>query len=191
MENVHKKEVEWVKDVLGNRQQRESDIHKRILSLLEELGNKDERIRTISLSGNGSFFSENSHAMDIADIVIREREIYQQQEKEIREIICKLNNELEQMNRIWICYQVLGSPAHEIIRELYVKKRLYKDVETSMGLNHRIFEESRKAAVQKIWQMYKSQLSNQDIIGMGVLHKEENDRNEKELPYEQLKLDLR
>lgn len=182
-------DTDWIKKVLGSRKNLQEDIHKKMLSLYEELNDADERIRSASLPETGNFYGKSNRHRDLMDVLMKEKNIYRQQEQEIREIMWKLTEDLESMNRIWICYQMLGSPAHEIIREIYVEKKLYSMVEKNMGMNHRIFEETRKAAMEQILKLYHSPLCNKDIIKMGQ-QQEIVSRKPPQTDYEQMTLQL-
>lgn len=182
-------DTDWIKKVLGSRKNLQEEIHEKMLSLYEELNDADERIRSASLPEMGDFYGKSSKHRDLMDVLLKEENIYRQQEQEIREIMWKLTEDLESINRIWVCYQMLGNPAYEILRQMYVEKKLYSTVEKNMGINHRIFEETRKAAVGQILKLYNSPLSNRDIIKLGK-QQEVTKRKSSPTDYEQMTLEL-
>lgn len=182
-------DAEWIKKVLGERRNLQAKIHKRILTMYDELYDTDERIRSATFPGA----DENNKIQapkDLFMVLQREQNMYHQQEKEIRQILYRLTQELEAINRTWICYQILGSPAHEILKGLYVDNRLYHDVEEEIGLNHRIFEETREAAIETIIRLYQSSLSNVDIINLEISHGVKKRKSKRESQYQQMELNL-
>lgn len=165
---MRKIDADWIKKVLGDRRNLQEGIHKRILLMYEDLHDTEERIRAATFPGLDAIYEKHEKNRDLQDVLQREKRMYHQQKIETRVIIWKLQDELESINRIWVCYQALGSPAYDILHGLYVEKRLYHDVEESMGLNHRIFESTRKAAMKDLIFLYQSPFSNIDIINMGI-----------------------
>ena len=70
----------------------------------------------------------------------------------------------EVIHRLYLCFQTLTGEEHDIIDRLYVKGELYRTVEQDIGLNHRIFEETRKQAIRDIQRLYESDLTNEQIV---------------------------
>ncbi len=183
---------QFIKQVLSEREKMQCMIHERIKSLFSELHNTDERIRSVSLGcmdGSGEYAGSRNH-YDLGDILLKEAKLYKEQEREIREILQGFTEDLEAINRVWICFQMLDNQPYEILYRLYVKRDLYRVVEAKMGLNHRIFEEMRKRAVQDILKMYESDISNVEIIRCRW-KQEKKKRKQIKQGFEQLSFDLR
>ena len=71
---------------------------------------------------------------------------------------------IEQINRIWICYQMLRGMPYHIVTRLYVNRELYRIVETESRMNHRAFETMRKNALESIKANYESEETTMELI---------------------------
>lgn len=134
-----------------------------------ELDNIDSRIRSVSLVQN----KNASGYKDLGNVLLQEKRIYYEQKQEVKEMLISFTEELEAIDRIWVCFQVLDSATYEILYQLYVLKKLYRETEKETGLNHRIFEETRKRGIQNILKMYQSEVTNLEIIRQRKTGKQE------------------
>ena len=110
----------------------------------------------MSLPSSNSLYENqlNEKNRDLFDVIIRQKQLEYEQEQEIGQLLLEINGEIEQINRIWICYQMLrGMPFH-IVTRLYVDRELYRIVETESRMNHRAFETNEKKCIGK----YKGKL---------------------------------
>lgn len=79
--------------------------------------------------------------------------------------------------------------AYSILEKLYIQKIPYKTVEMESGLNHRVFEYTRKNAIKEIQRLYESELTNAQIVRCSEMVKRNNRRKTgKGESYEQLSI---
>ena len=97
---------------------------------------------------------------------LKYQKMVRNREKELTAEILILTADAEGVHRLYLCLQSLTGEGYNIIYRLYVKGDLYRQVEEEMGLNHRIFEEKRKQAIEEIQRLYESDLTNAQIVRM-------------------------
>lgn len=158
--------VDEIKKILGSREERIRELWRRSRGLYEELENHEELIKSVSLPSSNSLYENqlNEKNRDLFDVIIRQKQLGYEQEQEIGQLLLEINGEIEQINRIWICYQMLrGMPFH-IVTRLYVDRELYRIVETESRMNHRAFETMRKNALESIKANYDSRETTIELI---------------------------
>ena len=171
------------------------EIHRRILTLHDELTNINSMIQSVALKSPkyGSIGSGGgTKKADLTEIMIKHERLQRQREIEIRDAIFHLTEEEEQIHRIRVCYQTLRGKQYRYLQELYVLGRQYKEVERDSGVSHAAFERTRKSGIKKIIQLYASNFSNQEIIAQASRQKRQKKRKKKEEGkiYEQLSLNI-
>lgn len=158
-----------IKKVLPDCQGLIEKNHKRIMKLYAEIDNTDNLIREISYKGvshdkDGAFVAA---ASDLGEVMEKHMHMMKQRAREIRAEIWRLTEEIEEINRIWLCYQALREPEASIIHDLYVEKLPYKAAEKQCSFSHRTFEKYRKQGLMTIQNLYNSEQSNLEIITQG------------------------
>ena len=113
---------------------------------------------------------------DLFDVYLKYQKLIRIQKEELINEMHVLTIQAEGIHRIYLCFQILPRVEYRIINRIYVKGELYKTVEEDFGLNHRIFEQKRQQAIQIIQNVYKSDLSNEQIVylckGNSIIQKE-------------------
>lgn len=125
--------------------------------------NTDEMIRSLSVKAD-DFTGTSVKMHDVSSLLLRHRELMEEQKKEIRCEMWRLMEEEETVRRIWACYRGLEGEEFQIIRALYAERQLYAAVERESGMSHGTFEKKRAAAIRKIQSLYYSELDNLEII---------------------------
>ena len=120
---------------------------------------------------------------DLADVYLKYQKMVRNREKELTAEILILTADAEGVHRLYLCFQSLTGEGYNIIY------RLYEKGEEEMGLNHRIFEEKRKQAIEEIQRLYESDLTNAQIVRMRRNNiTNERKKKEKKDEYEQITL---
>lgn len=190
---------EYIKKVLSEHQKLLTAIHDRLLELYFEMEDSDGMIKSATFGGVGQNIGggRSSEKKDLTDIMMRHFSLLRAQSQEIRMEMMRLVEEQETINRIWCCFEALDKEERELLTELYVKGRPYKDVQYEAQKNRDIsrttFERIRKCGIEEIRRMYDSSVSNVDIISNSI-RKEREEKKKKQSKahgrYEQMSLDL-
>lgn len=154
-----------IKYILFNSHEILKDNENRALKLYQTIDNVNEIIRSVSLSTPtvGSIKKEGV-VNDLTNVLLRYEESLKNSNIEVRAGLLKLAEERETVNRLLVCYNALPVEEHKILSELYEKRLLYKEVEENSGMNHRQFEKVRKRGLERIQELYESNLTNIKII---------------------------
>lgn len=190
---------DYIKRVLRDHQKLITAIHDRLLELYSEMDDSDGMIRAATFGSSrlnigGGHSSEKS---DLTDIMLRHFKLLKAQSQEIRTEMWRLIEEQETINRIWICYKAIDGEARQLLTDLYVKERPYKDVQfealKNKGISRTSFERMRKEGIAEIERLYYSDITNVDIINQTVGRKKQKKKIKQKVTqesYEQIALDL-
>lgn len=155
-----------IKYILFNSYKILKDNENRAIKLYETLDDVNEIIRSVSLSSPsvGSISGKKGTANDLTSTFLKYEESLKSSNIEVRAGLLKLAEERETVNRIQVCYNALPVEEYKILSGLYEKRLLYKEVEENSGMNHRQFEKVRKRGLERIRELYESNLTNIEII---------------------------
>ena len=113
--------------------------------------------------GSGSTNAGNKKK-DISDVW----ETYQENEKQyaafLNSYISGLVEEEEELKRIWICSQCLPHNQRLILKALYVEHKAWKIAKSDLRMSHTTFSNIRSAALQNIQILYRSPLSDLQLL---------------------------
>lgn len=189
-----KMDSEKIKDVLRHHSELTQQIHKQVIDIRKKIDEVQQQsiemasYPKIDLSQEGR--GSGTHK-DLADVYLKYQNLINEQEEELADEMYVLTIHAEGIHRLYLCFQTLTGEEHDIIDRLYVKGELYRTVEQDIGLNHRVFEETRKQAIRDIQRLYESDLTNAQIVHIrkeNVSGKTERRKVEKEYQYEQMTL---
>ena len=110
---------------------------------------------------------------------------------ELRVELWGLSNEIEKINRLYICYQALSRiniQEFMIIKKMYVQNMGYYPVETESGLSHKTFEKKRQSGIAQIKLWYESDYDNASIIIKTEKIREKRPSKKDEKSYYQMSL---
>lgn len=160
---------DYIKTVLSKHQDLLAAIHERILELYQEMEDSDEVIKSATFGGAHENIGggRSSDKKELTDIMLRHFALLKAQSQEIRLEMTRLVEEEETINRIWCCFRVLDKDIKQILTELYVRGRPYKEVEYEAqkhDISRTTFERLRKSGFEEIKKLYASSMSNIDII---------------------------
>lgn len=169
--DMRKITIEEIKQILGTREERVRELWRRSRKLYEELENNEELIKSVSLPSANSLYENqlSEKNRDLFDVIVKQKRLGHQQEQEIGQLLWEFTSEIESINRIWICYQMLRGMPYRIITRLYVERELYRVVEAESKLNHRAFETMRKKALESIKENYEREETNMELIGEDIM----------------------
>lgn len=187
-----KMDSEKIKDVLRHHSELTQQIHKQVIDIRKKIDEVQQQsiemasYPKIDLSQEGR--GSGTHK-DLADVYLKYQNLINEQEEELAAEMYVLTIHAEGIHRLYLCFQTLTGEEHDIIDRLYVKGELYRTVEQDIGLNHRIFEETRKQAIRDIQRLYESDLTNEQIVH---LQKEttlvKKGKNKRKTEYQQMSL---
>lgn len=186
-----------VKDILQNREKKIENIHKKMLSLYQELGRNDEVLETVAYPKSelkGMPGGKGNHK-DLGDVLLQYNHQICNQNEEIRKIMWELVEEEDSISRLWACFYALNDPYYSILSALYVENQLYQTVENSFEMSHKTFEKYRRRGIELLLLFYNSDESIAKL--MRSCSKEKTDRRQgkgkkeqKHNEYEQISLSL-
>lgn len=191
MRNLSETEI---KEILRHREQKITNIHKKMISLYHELEDTEEVLESAALPSaelQGMPGGKGGHK-DLGDVLLRyNRQIYDRNE-EIREIMWELVEEEDSISRVWACFHALGEPYYDILHELYVENQLYQVVEHEFPGSHKTFERYRQQGIEQLLQLYHSgdsiaELMRRQVTEQKISRKKTCRKNE-EKDYEQISL---
>ena len=150
------------------------DEVRRLYSMLaQQLSREHEEdiIKALSLAhlNINDMLVESNEFKDISNVYEHFHEIYMQELKNTRKRICHVWEMQDSMNRIMACYKSL-SPTLEYLtlQYLYERYKTYskglKMAKKELGLSESSLKRYRKEGVDRIIELYKSELSNQDML---------------------------
>ena len=190
---------DYIKKVLAEHQELLTAIHDRLLELYFEMEDSDGMIQsaTFGSSVDNIGGGRSSEKKDLTDIMLRHFKLLKAQSQEIRIEMMRLVEEQESINRIWCCFEALDKEAKELLTNLYVRGRPYKDVQYEAQKNKDIsrttFERIRKCGIDEIKKLYASQMSNVDIISNSIRKGRAEKKKRHNMThggYEQISLDM-
>lgn len=186
-----------VKDILQNREKKIENIHKKMLSLYQELGRNDEVLETVAYPKSelkGMPGGKGNHK-DLGDVLLQYNHQICNRNEEIRKIMWELVEEEDSISRLWACFYALNDPYYSILSALYVENQLYQTVENSFEMSHKTFEKYRQRGIELLLLFYNSDESIAKL--MRSCSKEKTDRQQgkgkkeqKHNEYEQISLSL-
>lgn len=186
-----------IKDILQNREKKIENIHKKMLSLYQELGRNDEVLETVAYPKSelkGTPGGKGNHK-DLGDVLLQYNHQICNQNEEIRKIMWELVEEEDSISRLWACFYALNDPYYSILSALYVENQLYQTVENSFEMSHKTFEKYRRRGIELLLLFYNSDESIAKL--MRSCSKEKTDRRQgkgkkeqKHNEYEQISLSL-
>ncbi len=184
-----------VKDILQNREKKIENIHKKMLSLYQELGRNDEVLETVAYPKSelkGMQGGKGNHK-DLGDVLLQYNHQLCNRNEEIRKIMWELVEEEESISRLWACFYALNDPFYSILNALYVENQLYQAVENNFDMSHKTFEKYRQRGIELLLLFYNSDESIAKL--MRSSSKEKTDRRQgkrkkeqKNSGYEQISL---
>lgn len=156
-----------VKDILRHKEKKIESIHRKMLSLYQELENHEEMILSAvalpSAEINGMPGKKGGHK-DLGDMLLQyKRQAYRRRE-ELLKIMWELVEEEERINRIWACFHALQEPYYSILYELYVQSQLYEAVESNFQMSHKTFEKQRQFGIRSIIKFYESGMDVSELM---------------------------
>lgn len=184
-----------VKDILQNREKKIENIHKKMLSLYQELGRNDEVLETVAYPKSelkGMPGGKGNHK-DLGDVLFQYNHQLCNRNEEIRKIMWELVEEEDSISRLWACFYALNDPFYSILNALYVENQLYQAVENNFDMSHKTFEKYRQRGIELLLLFYNSDESIAKL--MRSCSKEKTDRRQgkrkkeqKNSGYEQISL---
>ena len=109
-----------------------------------------------------TYHADRGESNDLTDVLVRYQEILQQQIKEAAICIRELVEELESIYRIIACYNLLDTIGYRVLEVMYWKKgqssyfQCLLTLEKELNLSETSIKRKRKAALQKILELYNS-----------------------------------
>lgn len=147
-----------VKDILQNREKKIDNIHRKMISLYQELERNDEVLETVAypkteLSGMSG--GKGNHK-DLGDVLLQYNRQICNRNEEIRKIMWELVEEEDSISRLWACFYALNDPFYSILNALYVENQLYQVVENNFDMSHKTFEKYRQRGIELLLLFYNS-----------------------------------
>ena len=147
-----------VKDILQNREKKIDNIHRKMISLYQELERNDEVLETVAypkteLSGMSG--GKGNHK-DLGDVLLQYNRQICNRNEEIRKIMWELVEEEDSISRLWACFYALNDPFYSILNALYVENQLYQAVENNLDMSHKTFEKYRQRGIELLLLFYNS-----------------------------------
>lgn len=147
-----------VKDILQNREKKIDNIHRKMISLYQELERNDEVLETVAypkteLSGMSG--GKGTHK-DLGDVLLQYNRQICNRNEEIRKIMWELVEEEDSISRLWACFYALNDPFYSILNALYVENQLYQAVENNFDMSHKTFEKYRQRGIELLLLFYNS-----------------------------------
>lgn len=147
-----------VKDILQNREKKIDNIHRKMISLYQELERNDEVLETVAypkteLSGMSGGKGNNK---DLGDVLLQYNRQICNRNEEIRKIMWELVEEEDSISRLWACFYALNDPFYSILNALYVENQLYQAVENNFDMSHKTFEKYRQRGIELLLLFYNS-----------------------------------
>lgn len=147
-----------VKDILQNREKKIDNIHRKMISLYQELERNDEVLETVAypkteLSGMSG--GKGNHK-DLGDVLLQYNRQICNRNEEIRKIMWELVEEEDSISRLWACFYALNDPFYSILNALYVENQLYQAVENNFDMSHKTFEKYRQRGIELLLLFYNS-----------------------------------
>lgn len=168
-----------VKDILQNREKKIENIHKKMLSLYQELGRNDEVLETVAYPKSelkGMPGGKGNHK-DLGDVLFQYNHQLCNRNEEIRKIMWELVEEEDSISRLWACFYALNDPFYSILNALYVENQLYQTVENNFDMSHKTFEKYRQRGMELLLRLYNS---GESIAKLMRRHETENSSSKKE-----------
>ena len=189
--NVMKVDSEKIKEVLRHHNELTQQLHYQIIDIQKKIEEVKKQSIEVAAYPHIDFSARGKGGVkkDLADVYLKYQKMIRNREKELTAEILILTADAEGIHRLYLCFRSLTGEGYNIIYRLYVKGDLYRQVEEEMGLNHRIFEEKRKQAIEEIQRLYESDLTNAQIVRMRRNNiTNERKKKEKKDEYEQITL---
>ena len=170
MEGLIQIEEGWIKTVLSDYESFVKTLHDRILQVYELIGKMDDLMLGLAMGKpklqnvGGSCWGIRA---DLSDLMMKQQKMEREYALDLYTELWRLTEELESAIRIWACYQSLRGKQYDIIKKLYTEDGLWTVVEAEMKLNHRVFVEQRRLAMDTIIELYNSKKSNKEILLYG------------------------
>ena len=147
-----------VKDILQNREKKIDNIHRKMISLYQELERNDEVLETVAypkteLSGMSG--GKGTHK-DLGDVLLQYNRQICNRNEEIRKIMWELVEEEDSISRLWACFYALNDPFYSILNALYVENQLYQAIENNFDMSHKTFEKYRQRGIELLLLFYNS-----------------------------------
>lgn len=190
MKNLNETEI---KNILRNREQKIADIHNKMFSLYQELGDTGEIMTTAAFPSagiTGMPGAKGGHK-DLGDVLLRYQHQLCSRNEEIRKIMWELTEEEDSISRVWACFHALTNPYYSILNALYVENQLYQAVETKFDASHKTFEKYRQQGMKQLASFYTSGddiagLMRRQRTGSGKQRKKKSREHKKERQYDQI-----
>ncbi len=176
MKKINESEV---KLILHSYETRRMEIHKRILSMIKELGETDGMIYEMSVSSPGitDMPKQKGEIKDLYEVFSRYQKSLRERALELDQGIRQLTEEEEALNRVWSCCQALRGEEYDVLRRLFILRQPWKTVEIECGMSSGSIQRIQKRALQKIIDMYNSPYSITEINSHSESYKKERERD--------------
>lgn len=148
---------EEIKDILRHREKKLDTIHKKIMSLYEEL-NREAALAEAALPAinTSALPGAKGQHKDLCDILLHWQKLHRQREIEIMEMMWKLTDEESRINRVWACFHALDEIYYSMFWHLYVENQLYETTAIEFCGSRKTFEKYRKKGMQQLIDFYES-----------------------------------
>ena len=158
-----------IKYLLKNRKEILGHNRIRIKEIYTELSEEDSIEQMLSIPSYDFYAkAQSEHSdQDLGNVLEHIQHMQRSKSLDLRMELWGLTNEIEKINRLYICYQVLSKiniQEFMIIKKLYVQNMGYLPVESESGLSHKTFEKKRQNGIEQIKMWYESDYDNATII---------------------------
>ena len=126
-----------------------------------EFSTTSEQVQADAIQA-ATYHADRRKSDDLTDVLIRYQEIMRQQIKDAAICIRELVEELESIYRIIACYNLLDTTGYRVLEVMYWSKgqssyfQCLLTLEKELNLSETSIKRKRKAALQKILELYNS-----------------------------------
>lgn len=159
---------ELVKEILKHRMKMKADIRKKMHAINKDLFQNDEMYELVSYPSTqvSDMPRRKGWHKDLGDVLINYKKVMEDRKIQYQGVLWNLIVQEEQIERVWIAFQLLAEPYFSILSELYVKNNKYELAEQASGYSHKNFEKHRKKGIGLIIQLYNS---DKELSMLGTL----------------------
>ena len=182
-----------IKYLLKNRKEILVQDRIRIKEIYTELSEEDSIEQMLSIPSYDFCTKVQSERtkQDLGNVLEHIQHMQRSKSLELRVELWGLSNEIEKINRLYICYQALSRiniQEFMIIKKMYVQNMGYYPVEMESGLSHKTFEKKRQSGIAQIKLWYESDYDNASIIIKTEKNREKRPPKKDEKSYYQMSL---
>ena len=150
----------YICKVLTEHETRITQIQEKICRMYE-FSTASEKVQADAIQ-TATYHTAGGKPDDLTDVLIRYQEILRQQIKDAAICIRELVEELESIYRIIACYNLLDTTGYRVLEVMYWSKgqssylQCLLTLEKELNLSETSIKRKRKAALQKILELYNS-----------------------------------